>query len=183
MEKYLEKGREKMGNQKIRGMVLISLFAALSAVGAAIKIPAVIATVALDSFPALLAAALLGPVAGAAVGGFGHMLSALMGGMPLGPLHGLIAVEMAVLAALFSILYRSERKWSAALFFILANSFVAPLPFMFIISKAFYITLIPSLVIGSVLNTAFAMIVIPRLSRILSGRKGAANERRADNSI
>ena len=48
----------------VRTISTLAVFIALSVVGAFIKIPSPIGSMALDSFPALLAAALLGPVAG-----------------------------------------------------------------------------------------------------------------------
>lgn len=145
----------------------IAMLIALTVIGAAIKIPAIIGSVALDAFPALLAAALLGGPAGAIVGSMGHLLSALIGGLPMGPFHGIVAVEMAFLAFIFSILYRNGKKWRAGVLFILGNAFAAPLPFMFLISKSFYLSIVPSLFIGSALNVVVALIVIPRLVRIV----------------
>ncbi|GLB60956.1 ECF transporter S component [Cytobacillus sp. NCCP-133] len=146
---------------------LAAMLIALTAAGAAIKIPAIIGSVALDAFPALLAAVLLGGWGGAAVASVGHLLSALLGGMPLGPLHFLIAAEMALLAFAFGYLYRRGRRWQAGVLFILGNAFAAPLPFIFLMGKAFYLAIVPSLFIGSVLNTVIAYIAIPRLVRIL----------------
>lgn len=153
-----------MSNKKI---AWIAMLTALSAVGAAIKVPAIIGSVALDSFPALLAAALLGGPAGAAAGGLGHLLSALFGGMPLGPLHFLVAMEMALLAFLYSHLYRKGRRWLASLLFIAGNSIAAPVPFMFILGEAFYLAIVPSLLLGSTLNAVLAFVVIPKIARIV----------------
>ncbi|MBU8879904.1 ECF transporter S component [Bacillus sp. FJAT-29790] len=164
--------------KKSLSLTWIGMLTALSVVGAAIKIPAIIGSVALDAFPALLASALLGGAAGPVVAGVGHLMSALLGGMPLGPLHGLIAVEMAFLAFVFSILYRSGKRWQAGALFVLGNTFAAPLPFLFLMSKAFYLSIVPSLFIGSVLNTFVAFIVIPRLARIMEPMlsKASTNE-------
>ena len=145
----------------------MALLVALTVIGAAIKVPAIIGSVALDAFPALLAAAIMGGPAGAIVGALGHLLSALISGMPMGPFHFIVAAEMAILAFLFAVLYRKGKKWLAGGFFILGNTLAAPLPFMFLISKAFYLTLVPSLFIGSTINTVIAFIVIPRLARIM----------------
>ncbi|QCJ42343.1 ECF transporter S component [Bacillus sp. S3] len=144
----------------------LAMFTALSAVGAAIKIPAIVGSVALDIFPALLAAALLGGGAGAIVAAFGHLLSALAGGFPLGPMHFLIAGEMAVLVWLFGMLYRKSHKISAIVLFILGNAIVAPLPFILLMNIGFYLAIVPSLLVGSIINTGFAIIVIPRLSSL-----------------
>lgn len=147
---------------------LLALFIALSAVGAAIKIPAVVGSVALDASPALLAAALLGAGPGAVVGAFGHLLSALLSGFPLGPMHLLIAVEMAVLAWIFGILYKDKKKIIAGIVFILGNAFIAPIPFIFLINKGFYIAILPSLLIGSIINTVISLVLIPRLSFLIT---------------
>ncbi|WP_026580714.1 ECF transporter S component [Bacillus sp. J33] len=149
-------------------MGMAAMLVALTAIGAAIKIPAIIGSVALDSFPALLAGALLGGSGGAAVASIGHLLSALLGGMPLGPLHFFIAGEMALLAFIFSALYRKGKRWQAGLLFVLGNAFAAPLPFIFLMGKAFYVAIVPSLFIGSVLNAIIAYIVIPRLASLIA---------------
>ena len=148
-------------------MTSVAVLVALTVIGAAIKIPAIIGSVGLDAFPALLAGALFAGPAGAIVGAMGHLLSALIGGMPMGPFHFIVAAEMAILAYLFAALYRSGKKWQAGVLFILGNTFAAPLPFMFLISKAFYLSLVPSLLIGSALNTVIAFIIIPRLARAM----------------
>ena len=151
---------------KLKGKTisLLGLMIALSAVGASIKIPAVIDSVALDALPALLAAELLGVGAGAITGALGHLLSALIGGFPLGPMHLLIASEMAVLVWIFGILYKQNKNVLAGLVFIAGNAFIAPVPFIFLMNKGFYAVIVPSLLIGSFLNTVLAVILIPRLS-------------------
>ncbi|OZU87322.1 ECF transporter S component [Virgibacillus indicus] len=148
----------------VRKMSLLTLFIALSVIGASIKIPAIIGSVALDVFPALLAAAFFGAGAGAMVGALGHLLSALIGGMPLGALHIIIALEMALLVSLFAVLYRKGKKHLACILFLLGNAFIAPIPFIFLFDIAFYIALLPSLFLGSLLNTIIAYVAIPRLS-------------------
>lgn len=155
------------GKMKSRMLILLALFSALSAVGAAIKIPAIVGSVAFDVFPALLAAALLGSGAGAIVGALGHLLSALIAGFPLGPMHVLIAVEMAVLVFIFGVLYKKNKKVIASILFILANAFAAPLPFIILMNKAFYVALVPSLLVGSIINTVIALVAIPRLKAII----------------
>jgi uncharacterized membrane protein len=160
VQKYSRMVNVKM---KSRMLSLLALFSALSAVGAAIKIPSTVGSVAFDVFPALLAAALLGSGAGAIVGAAGHLLSALMAGFPLGPMHVLIAIEMALLVFLFGVLYRKNKKITAGILFVLLNTFAAPLPFIFLMNKAFYVALVPSLLIGSLVNTIIAIVAIPRL--------------------
>lgn len=146
----------------------LAMFTALSVVGAVIKIPAIIGTVALDAFPALLAAVLLGSGAGAIVALFGHLLSAVVGGFPLGPMHFLIAAEMALLVWLFGFLYKNSKKVLASVLFILGNAIVAPIPFIFLLNKGFYLAIVPSLLIGSIINSGIAYMAIPRLSSLFS---------------
>ncbi|MEH7382841.1 ECF transporter S component [Bacillus sp. JJ1533] len=153
----------------VRKMSLLALFIALSVVGASIKVPAIVGSVALDAFPALLASVFFGLGAGAIVGGLGHILSALFSGMPLGFLHFIIAIEMAILVSVFAVFFRKEKKLLASIFFVIGNSFVAPIPFIYLFDLAFYVALVPSLFIGSLVNTAIAWVAIPRLSTILQG--------------
>lgn len=160
---YSEEENEKMNGKKIS---LLALFIGLSVVGASLKIPAIIGSVALDAFPALLAATFFGGGAGAIVAGVGHMISALLGGMPMGPLHFVVAIEMALLAFLFG--YTWKRKWLASGLFIFGNAILAPIPFILIYDWAFYVALVPSLLIGSIVNTAVALLLIPRIFHLFT---------------
>lgn len=153
----------------IRKMSLLALFIALSVIGAMMKVPAIIGSVALDAFPALLAGAFFGAGPGAIVGAFGHMLSAVIGGMSLGPLHFVIALEMAILVSVFAILFRKGKRLFASILFVIGNAFLAPVPFIFLFDFAFYIALLPSLFIGSFINTVIALAIIPSLTRIMKG--------------
>lgn len=160
---YSEEESVKMNGRKIS---LLAVFIGLSVIGASIKIPAIIGSVALDVFPALLAAAFFGGGAGAIVAGVGHMISALLGGMPIGPLHIVVALEMAILAFLFA--YTWKRKWLASAVFVLGNTLLAPIPFIFIYDWAFYVALVPSLLLGSIVNIAVAFLLIPRMLHIVN---------------
>jgi hypothetical protein len=81
-------------------------------------------------------------------------------------MHLLIAAEMAVLVWIFGILYKHNQKILAGLVFIAGNAFIAPIPFIFLMNKGFYSAIVPSLLIGSILNTVLAVILIPRLSSL-----------------
>ena len=151
----------------VRKISAIAIFIALSAVGAMIKIPSPIGSIALDSFPALLAAVILGPVSGAIVAGLGHIISALFGGMPLGPFHFLIMVEMAVLTWMFSILYTNGKKIGAFFLFFIGNAFVLALPFAVLISPGFYTLLVPGLTAATAVNVGLAALILPRLEPVL----------------
>jgi uncharacterized membrane protein len=151
----------------VRKISAIAIFIALSAVGAMIKIPSPIGSIALDSFPALLAAVILGPVSGAIVAGLGHIISAFIGGMTLGPFHFLTMVEMAVLTWLFSILYINGKKVGAFFLFFISNAFVLALPFAFLISPGFYTLLVPGLTVAAAVNVVLAVLLLPRLEPVL----------------
>jgi hypothetical protein len=149
-----------------RKMSLLALFIALSVIGASIKIPSFVGSIALDAFPAMLAGVLIGKKNGAIVAAFGHLISAYFAGFPLGPMHLVIAVEMAVLVWCFGIIYQTGKKIIAGLFFILTNSFLAPLPFIFMLGIGFYVSILPSLLIGATFNTIIALILIPRFKKM-----------------
>jgi uncharacterized membrane protein len=150
----------------------LALFVALSVVGGMIKVPAPISSVALDSFPALIAAVLLGPAAGALVGAFAHLISSLIGGLPMGPLHLLIAIEMAAIVWLFGQLYVSVRKWAAIAAFILLNGFVLPAPFILLMGMPFYVSAVPGITMAAIFNTMIATVLIPRIVPAFEKRFG-----------
>lgn len=153
----------------------LALFVALSVVGGMIKVPAPISSVALDSFPALIAAVLLGPAAGAATGAFGHLVSAFLGGFPMGPLHVIIAIEMAAVMWLFGRLYRDGFKRSALLSFILLNGVVSPAPFILFLGVPFYMSAVPAIVIAAALNGIAAAVLLPKMIAIFTKRYGQSH--------
>ncbi|WP_243385497.1 ECF transporter S component [Bacillus kexueae] len=153
----------------MRNFTVIVMFISLSVIGAMIKIPAIVGSVALDSFPAFLAAILLHPVVGGIVAFAGHFLSSLLVGFPLGGFHLLIAAEMFALVYLFGILFRKS-KWGALFTAILLNGLVLPLPFYAIMGGAFYVAIVPSLLIAAVVNVGVALLLAPRLAAFLTKR-------------
>ncbi len=81
---------------------MAALMVALSAVGAFIKIPSPLGSIAMDSSPGYLYASLCGPLGGAPVAFFGHLASAFTVGFPLGvPIHLVVAAEMGLCAAVY----------------------------------------------------------------------------------
>ncbi|MEK4031123.1 ECF transporter S component [Pseudobacillus sp. FSL P4-0506] len=150
----------------------LALFTALSVVGGMIKVPAVVTSIALDSFPALLAAGLLGAGPGALAAAFGHLISALTGGMPMGPFHLLIAAEMAGAVWLFAKIHQANKRVVAIIMFVLVNGLVLPFPFIFFMSWGFYIAMLPSLLIASALNGVLAWVALPRLKMLFEKHFG-----------
>lgn len=79
---------------KLRKLILMALFIAISFIGANIKIAG---SIAFDSMPGFLGALMLGPIYGAVIGAIGHFLTAATSGFPLSlPVHLLIMVDMAL---------------------------------------------------------------------------------------
>lgn len=140
----------------------LSLFVALSVIGGFIKIPSPVGSIALDSFPALIAAVLLGRHSGGIVASIGHLMSAIFGGFLLGPFHIMLAVEMYFVVWLFATLYEKSHRILAYISFIILNALIAPLPFILIMNWAFYLGLLPFLLLASVINAVIAAILVPR---------------------
>jgi uncharacterized membrane protein len=134
------------------------------------KVPAPISSVALDSFPPLIAAVLLGPAVGALAGTLGHLASAFIGGFPMGPLHVIVAAEMAVIVWVYGKLYTSGLKRSAFLSFVFLNGLAAPAPFIFFLGIPFYLNVMPSLTIAAVFNGIIAYILLLKLASAFTKR-------------
>ena len=91
-----------------KNLVIIALFVAISFVGSHIRI---FGTIAFDSLPAFLAAILLGPWYGAAIGFLGHIFTALTSGFPLSvPIHMVVATGMAITMLGFGYTYAALKN-------------------------------------------------------------------------
>jgi len=148
------------------------MVAAICAVGAAIKVPAFISTAALDSAPAFLGVVFLSPLLAGVAGFIGHFISALTAGFPLGPLHAIIAVEMFIVVWIFGVMHKKGMhfwKWPVAL---VLNGIVAPLPFYFIISPAFFWGALSSIFIATAINLIIVAVVMPILSKVFVRKAG-----------
>ncbi|MCG7343872.1 ECF transporter S component [Sporosarcina sp. ACRSL] len=157
---------------KLRKMTLTAIFAALCAVGGFIKIPSGVGSLALDTVPALLAAAFLPPVLVGTVSMTGHLASAMYAGFPLGPFHVLIAIEMMIILYVFARLHKAGHHTLKWVFFIVANGLLAPLPFYFLVSPAFFVGVVPAILVATIVNAVVAAVVMPVLSKAASGRFG-----------
>ncbi|QPA56171.1 ECF transporter S component [Lysinibacillus sphaericus] len=161
-----------MDRQKLMTWILTAMVAAICAVGAAIKVPAFISTAALDSAPAFLGVVFLSPLLAGIAGFIGHFISALTAGFPLGPLHVIIAVEMFIVVWIFGIMHKKGMhfwKWPVAL---VLNGIVAPLPFYFIISPAFFLGALGSIFIATAINLIIVAVVMPILSKVFVRKAG-----------
>lgn len=99
------------GGMSTKKLVITALFIAISFAGSFVK---VFETVAFDSLPGFLAALLLGPLYGAAVGFLGHLFTALTSGFPLSvPLHLVVAAAMGVTMLVFGLVFRKLKNRAA----------------------------------------------------------------------
>lgn len=156
-----------MGTKKL---ALAALFISLSAVGGMIKIPLGIASIALDSMPALLSVLFFSAPLAAVIAIFGHLISAFLGGMPLGPFHLLIAAEMGLIVWLFAKLHAAGMKRLKWVVFVGFNGVIAAVPFYFLLSPSFFYATVPALLVAAAVNAAAAAVSIPYLLRIKAGR-------------
>lgn len=149
-----------------RNVTLAALFIALCGIGAFLKIPGPFSSVALDLAPALISTLFLGPIWAGVIAAFGHLISAFTGGLPLGPLHAIVAAEMFVIVIVFGFLMKRGWRVLSFLFVTLTTGILAPLPFYFLISPALYITLVPVLLVATAINSGVAWTVLPLLNRM-----------------
>ena len=157
-----------MDKTTLRFLILTALIAAICVIGSFLNVPVgIVATAALDSAPAFISAIFLPPVFAGAAGALGHIATGLTSGFPLGILHILIAAEMFVIVAIFAIMHQKGLHIFKWLFVVIANGVIAPIPFYFIISPAFYIGSIASLTIATAVNCLIAIIVMPVLKTVV----------------
>jgi len=165
----------------VKNLTFTALFIALSLVGSYIKI---FGTVAFDSLPGFLAALILGPAYGAAIGLLGHLFTALSSGFPLSlPLHLVIAVSMAITMYVYGIIYRVLKKKfpetpSLVITGIVGILFNAPVSLGFSMAALGYIAgwnvatgllaLLPALIIASTANVLLSLILYKSLSKVWS---------------
>ena len=164
---------------RTKTLVIVALFVALSLVGSQIRI---FCTIAFDSLPGFLAALLLGPMAGAAIGFLGHFFTALTAGFPLSPpLHLVIAGSMAITMAGFGLTYRVlQGKFSQPVTLAVTGivGLILNAPFSLACSigaLAFLagweaalglVALLPALVVASIANIAISIILFQALAKV-----------------
>ncbi len=125
-------------------------------------------SLAFDSMPAFFGAMILGPIYGAAIGGVGHLLTALINSFPLTlPLHLFIGVQMALIVGVFAWVYQREKKVIAGVLATILNgpvsaaasavvAFALGLPFS---GWVMFSTLVIPLTIVSFLNVSLALVL------------------------
>lgn len=156
----------------LKRLTLTAMFAALCVAGGLIKIPFGVGTAAFDSVPALISAAFLPPMFAGFAALIGHIASAMYVGFPFGPFHGLIALEMLIIVAVFARLHKAGQNAWKWIVFIVGNGLLAPLPFYFLISPAFFVAAVPPVLVATILNAVVAALVMPAIRRIVKNTVG-----------
>jgi uncharacterized membrane protein len=89
----------------------ISIFTALSVIGSFITPYPLIPTIAFDSSPGFFTALYFGVFDGFLITGLGHIVTAVINGFPLGPLHYIIAFGMALAGGAMGLVNKTNKKW------------------------------------------------------------------------
>lgn len=158
-----------MKTTQTKKIILLAALIGLSAVLALVKIPIPpLTTLAFDSLPGFVTAALLGPLAGGIVGAIGHLFTALYSGFPMGALsHLIIMGTMFITMFVFGWMYRRNWRIPAGIAALVLNGPVSLVPFIFILGWGIVVTLILSLTIAAAVNILLAMIIIPILQKAI----------------
>ncbi|MGM0216214.1 ECF transporter S component [Enterococcus sp. AZ109] len=150
-------------NYSTKRLTTLAILLALCVIGANIKI---LGSIALDSFPAFIGAIVLGPAAGAFLGFFGHMISALLSGFPNSlPIHLIIAVIMALCMFFYSWTRRKLAKnklAASAVSMVVAYIINVPLDIVLLyplMGPGIFVLFVP-LTIATVVNLGLSEIVI-----------------------
>ncbi|MFT8395755.1 ECF transporter S component [Propionibacterium sp.] len=145
-----------------RSVAVMAVFIALSAVGALIKIPSPAGTVAFDSAPGYFVALAFGGPMGFVVIALGHILTASMAGFPYTlPVHLAIAVGMGICALLLRWIGHRGGLLNLVIGGVVAvlfNTFALALVVVPTGGWGAYVAVIPSLLVGAILNVAVASI-------------------------
>lgn len=144
-------------------LTTLAILLALCVIGANISI---LGSIALDSFPAFIGAVVLGPVAGAFLGFFGHMISALLSGFPQTlPIHLIIGALMALCMFLYGwvrIKLKKNRVAASAVSMLVAYLVNVPLDLLLlypILGQVIFVLFVP-LSLATFVNLGIAEVVL-----------------------
>jgi uncharacterized membrane protein len=148
---------------KVRILVLLAMFIAISFLGANIK---VIESIAFDSMAGFLGSLILGPVYGALIGAAGHFLTAVTSGFPKSiPVHLIVMFDMALTMYVYGVLYRVLSKRNNLLAAVIAGAAAVvingPVALLMVvpITGVGILTLTPVLSLVAFLNVLVASLV------------------------
>lgn len=152
----------------------MAVLIALSAVGALIKVPSPIGTVAFDAAPAFLAAFAFTIPEAALVAVLGHLFTAATTGFPMGlPVHLIVALMMAVAVVAAGWLARKVNLWVGVVAAILINGVVSPLVLVPMFGWGFFLGMLVPLLVGAAANVLVAVVVAKALRAAgLTGQPG-----------
>ena len=150
-------------------IITLAMLIALSAVLALVRIPIPpITTLAFDSLPGFVAAALFGPLVVGIVGALGHLFTALYSGFPFGAVaHLIVMATMFITMFVFGLIYRKGFKIPAAITALIVNGPISLIPFIFLFGWGMVVSMILPLSIAAAVNIVIAMIIIPILEKAL----------------
>lgn len=152
----------------------IGVLIALSVLGAFIKIPSMVGSLAFDAVPGFYAALAICPLTGAVVAGLGHVATALVSGMPLGlPIHLLVALGMMLAAYTAGVTAKLNKLVGCAVG-VVVNGILLPAMFIAIpgFGMPFFTAASPSILLAAALNVtiAFGLTKVPALRNITHGQ-------------
>jgi len=157
----------------------VGIFAALSVIGAFIKLPSPTGTVALDSVAGYFSALAFGPIPGGIIAALGHLVAAATAGFPLTLLiHLIIAVQMSIFAATFGYLTKKINLLTAFIAATFLNGVLAPLSLVPLFGLGFFMAMVIPLLIGSTVNVGLAGLVYRSFSNLSIFTEG--KDKRAD---
>lgn len=153
---------------QVKRMALMAMFIALSVIGAMLKIPSPTGTVALDSAPGFLGAALLGWKEGLIIAALGHLISAYSAGFPLTiPIHLLIALQMAIAVSVYAFLLNKTNPVVAIATAVFINGVLMPLSIVPMLGVQIFYAMVLPLCVAALINTVIAFILYRGLKRVL----------------
>lgn len=156
--------------KKNKKMILIALFIAISYIGALIKLPGSMSTIALDSFAGYLGGLILGSVYGAFIAMFAHLVVSMTAGFPLSlVVHIIISLMMFISVFAYSKLSKKYSIFIGSIVGIILNGVIMPLALMIFpfMDRGFLISLIPILTIASVTNIILSNVLYASLKNII----------------
>ncbi len=135
----------------------IVIFIALSMVGALIKIPSPLGSIAFDSAPAYFSAVTFGLYEGVPVAIIGHLASAYVAGFPLTlPMHIAVAVYMAFTVSLFRLITGKAGIIAGSITAIVINGVVGSFLVFPVGGMGMVIAVMPFLTLASLANVLIA---------------------------
>ncbi len=135
MAKKPESNEDVKETPKTLLVARISIFTALSVIGSFINPYPPIPTIAFDSSPGFFAALYFGVLDGILITGIGHLVTAVINGFPLGSLHYIIALGMALTGGAMGLVNKTSKKWG----------------------------FVPAAITGVAINTALSVVMVPTM--------------------